>query len=172
MTETISYEVLGEIDGVELRKYPAIRVATARSPHDDEGFRHLFAYISGENRASQKISMTAPVISKEKIAMTAPVLSDDATMSFVMPEEYSMDDLPEPLDPEIRLAEIPPRVVAVIRFHGTADPGSVSEMTARLLAVLAQHGIEALGKPFLMRYNPPFIPGIFRRNEVGVEIRQ
>jgi effector-binding domain-containing protein len=172
MAETISYQVEGEIDGVELRKYPAIRVATVASHPDEEAFRHLFAYISGENRTTERIAMTAPVISHEKIAMTAPVLSDETSMSFVMPQEYSMENLPEPLDPEVRLAEIPPRMMAVIRFRGTADPGSVSEMTKRLLAVLEQHGIEAVGTPFLMRYNPPFIPGIFRKNEVGVEIRQ
>ena len=171
MTETISYEVLGEIDGVELRRYPAIRVATVRSPHDDEGFRHLFAYISGENRARRNISMTTPVIS-EKIAMTTPVLSDEASMSFVMPEECSLGDLPEPLDPLVRLSEIPPREVAVIRFRGTADEESVSERTEQLLAALAQHGIETVKTPFLMRYNPPFIPGIFRRNEIAVEIRR
>lgn len=172
MAETISYHVEGEIDGVELRKYPAIRVATVTFHPDDEAFRHLFAYISGENRTTERIAMTAPVISQEKIAMTAPVFSDKTSMSFVMPQEYSMENLPEPLDPEVRLAEIPPRILAVIRFRGTADPESVSEMTERLLAVLEQHGIEAVGKPFLMRYNPPFIPGIFRKNEVGVEIRQ
>ncbi|MDT8358645.1 MAG: heme-binding protein [Methanomicrobiaceae archaeon] len=171
MTETIPYKVIEELDGVELRSYPAIRVATVRSAHGDEGFRHLFAYISGENRARRNISMTAPVIS-EKIAMTAPVLSDEATMSFVMPEEYSLQDLPEPLDPKVRLSEIPPREVALIRFRGTADAEAVSEMAGQLLAVLAQHGIEAVGIPFLMRYNPPFIPGIFRRNEVAVEIRR
>jgi effector-binding domain-containing protein len=171
MVETAPYEESGTIGDVELRKYPAVRVASVRGVPEDEAFGFLFRYISGRNRTQKKISMTAPVITSETIAMTAPVISDDTTMSFVMPGSYSLDDLPEPLDAEVQIREIPSRDVAVIRFRGTADEASVAGMTRRLMETLRENTITVTGKPFLMRYNPPFIPGMFRRNEVGVEIR-
>ncbi|KUG15231.1 hypothetical protein ASZ90_015107 [hydrocarbon metagenome] len=102
--------------------------------------------------------------------MTAPVISDAATMSFVMPEGYTRDDLPEPLEPGVHLEEIPARTVAVIRFTGRADPRAVEDQTAGLLAILEEQAIPVTGSPFLMRYNSPFIPGFLRRNEVGVSV--
>lgn len=172
MVETAPYEELERIGDVELRSYPALRVATVRGHTDNEAFGFLFRYISGRNRTKTKIAMTAPVITSETIAMTTPVISDDATMSFVMPAAYSSDDLPEPVDTEVQIREIPSRDIAVIRFRGTADEASVGEMTRRLMETLKENGIPVTGTPFLMRYNPPFIPGIFRRNEVGVAIQR
>ena len=171
MVETAPYEELERIGDVELRKYPALRIATVRGVSENEAFGFLFRYISGRNRTRKKIAMTAPVISSETIAMTAPVISDEVSLSFVMPAGYTIDDLPEPLDEEVKTEEIPARYLAVIRFRGTTDEASVEKMTRRLMDTLREQGIPITGTPFLMRYNPPFIPAIFRRNEVGVEIR-
>jgi effector-binding domain-containing protein len=170
MTEEIPYRVTGQIGEIEFRTYPAIRVASVSGYPDNEAFGYLFRYISGNNRVKQKIPMTAPVITTETIPMTAPVISDAATMSFVMPEGYTRDDLPEPLEPGVRIEEIPARTVAVIRFTGRADPRAVEDQTARLLAILAEHQVRVIGSPFLMRYNAPFVPGFLRRNEAGVPI--
>lgn len=170
MTEEIPYRVTGQIGEIEFRTYPAIRVASVSGYPDNEAFGYLFRYISGNNRVKQKIAMTAPVITTETIPMTAPVISDAATMSFVMPEGYTRDDLPEPLEPGVRIEEIPARTVAVIRFTGRADPRAVEDQTARLLAILAEHQVRVIGSPFLMRYNAPFVPGFLRRNEAGVPI--
>jgi effector-binding domain-containing protein len=172
MVEAAPYEELGKISDIELRHYPALRVATVTGNPENEAFGLLFRYISGQNRTRKKISMTAPVITSETIAMTAPVISDETTMSFLMPSAYSLGDLPEPVDTAVQVSEIPARDVAVIRFRGNADGKSVAEMTRRLLETLRENGITVTGTPFLMRYNPPFIPGIFRRNEVGVEIQR
>lgn len=172
MVETAPFEELGTAGDVELRRYPALVIASVRGVPENEAFGFLFRYISGKNRTRKKIPMTAPVITSETIAMTAPVISDDNSMSFVMPAASSRAALPEPLDEEVTIDEIPPRDVAVIRFRGTADEESVTTMTRRLMETLREHDIPVTGKPFLMRYNPPFIPGIFRRNEVGVEIRR
>jgi hypothetical protein len=172
MVEAAPYEESGRIGDVELRRYPALRVASVRGFPEDEAFGFLFRYISGRNRTKKKIAMTAPVITSETIAMTAPVISDETTMSFMMPSAYSLGDLPEPVDTEVQISEIPPRDVAVIRFRGTADGESVAGMTRHLVETLRENGIAVAGTPFLMRYNPPFIPGIFRRNEIGVEIQR
>lgn len=116
--------------------------------------------------------MTAPVIRSEKIKMTAPVISDVNSFSFVMPMEYSLGEIPEPLDPHIEVQKIPARKLAVIRFKGYAREKSVNEVKSRLSSVLQKNGIVTVGEPFLMRYNSPWTPGFMRRNEVGIEIIQ
>jgi effector-binding domain-containing protein len=102
--------------------------------------------------------------------MTAPVISEANAMSFVLPTAYSMEEVPEPIDTRIRIQEIPPRELAVIRFSGRASASEVARVRDRLLKKLEEANITVVGTPFLMRYNAPYTPGFLRRNEVGVEI--
>ena len=116
--------------------------------------------------------MTAPVITSEKIEMTAPVISDANSFSFVMPLNYKLEEIPEPLDSRIRIQKLPARRLAVIRFKGYARQKSVNEVKARLLSALQTSGIATVGEPFLMRYNSPWTLGFMRRNEIGIEVAQ
>jgi hypothetical protein len=172
MTETVQYQVTGQMGEVEIRHYPAVWVATVAGNDEGETFGILFRYITGNNQPGKKIPMTAPVITPVKIPMTAPVISDAESMSFVMPAGLTGENLPEPRDARLSLREIPSREVAVIRFRGRAGIQDVADVRARLLASLAAKGVQTFGEPFLMRYNAPFTPGFLRRNEVAVEIRR
>jgi hypothetical protein len=169
---TIPYAVMGKTGEIEFRYYPELVLATVDSAGDDAGFNLLFAYISGNNKPREKIPMTAPVITSQKIPMTAPVVSDAASMSFVMPAGTMRDDTPDPLDSRVRIATIPEREIAVIRFSGYAPQVDVDAATSRLLDGLKNAGIGTVGYPFLMRYDSPWTPGFLRRNEVAIEIRQ
>jgi hypothetical protein len=62
--------------------------------------------------------MTSPVVSQE-IQMTSPVLSETGTMAFVMPKEFTLETTPEPLDPHVKIAEIPERLIAALCFSGS-----------------------------------------------------
>ena len=170
MVETPNYEVIGQMDGVEIRLYPRLILATVMGDGDGTPFRRLFQYISGNNSGSSKISMTAPVLTPERIEMTAPVISEGYSMSFVVPSKYTMETVPTPNDESIRIQEMPERKLAVIRFRGWARERSVEERKAMLISVLQRNGIETVGEPFLMRYNSPWTPGFMRRNEIGIEI--
>lgn len=174
MTDETPYSVRQTIGDVELRDYPNTILATVRGRGDTGAFGLLFRYITGANVSRATIPMTAPVVSarraSENIPMTAPVVSDEERFSFVLPPSYTMDTAPVPLDPRVELEPIPPRRVAVIRFRGRAGNRQVRERAGILLRVLPQMGLEPLGNPFLMRYNPPYTPGFLRRNEVGVEV--
>ena len=57
----------------------------------------LFSFITGNNRQKSKVAMTAPVVS-EQIAMTAPVLSESGSIAFVMPEGFTLETTPIPVD--------------------------------------------------------------------------
>jgi len=171
VSETIKYAVEGKVEGVELRRYPPVVLATVRGIADNDAFRILFRYISGHNQPVKKIPMTAPVISTAaRIPMTAPVISAPDSFSFVMPPSYPDDDIPAPLDPRSTLERIPQRRVAALRFRGIATQNAVAEKTRQLLDTLARHEIPTEGTSFLMRYNAPFTPGFMRRNEVGIEL--
>lgn len=172
MTDTIPYEVLGAAGEIEFRKYPDVVLATVESSGDNAGFNLLFSYITGNNSAQNSISMTSPVITSQQIAMTAPVVSTAMSMSFVMPPGLARNEIPEPLDSRVQITPLPGREVAVIRFRGRARKGDVGAAEERLREGLRKAGIETVGEPFLMRYNPPWTPGFLRRNEVGVEIKR
>jgi len=115
--------------------------------------------------------MTTPVVSQE-IQMTSPVLSETGTMAFVMPAEYSLETIPEPLDDRVKIAEIPARLVAALCFSGGWSEAHFEKETQELLKTLSESKINTKGNVFTMLYNPPFIPGFLRRNEVGVEVEQ
>ena len=62
MTETVTYEITGQIGEIEFRKYPPLVLATVKSPGNDSGFNLLFSYITGNNHSKGQFPMTAPVI--------------------------------------------------------------------------------------------------------------
>jgi len=170
MVDTAPYTVIHKYEDIEIREYPALIVATVTGPGGDSEFGHLFNYITGNNKANHKIAMTAPVITSERVAMTAPVISDRESMSFVMPQKYTMETIPEPLDRRVRIQRLPGRKVAVVRFKGYTREKTVEEETELLLCEIKKAGLATEGEPFLMRYNSPFTPGFMRRNEVGIQI--
>jgi SOUL heme-binding protein len=121
-TEQQRYEVIERIGkNIEIRQYPTRIVAETTvdasisdNPRGD-AFRIVAAYIFGANKARQKIDMTAPVeIAKPSITipMTAPVEVNTANnvliMRFFMPSSYSINNLPEPSDPRVKLIELEP----------------------------------------------------------------
>jgi hypothetical protein len=168
MVETAEYEVLRGDGEYEIRRYPSMLVATVGDA--PSRFSVLFKYITGANRSKSKIAMTSPVITSKEIAMTSPVFSDSGSMSFMVPSMYDAETVPEPTDGRVAISKVPERVVATVRFRGFAWKESVRKQTERLLGWLEAEGIEPKGMPFLMQYNPPYVPGFLRRNEVGVEI--
>ena len=169
MVETPKYEVIQKLGEVEIRKYPTLFLATAKGEADLFGL--LFNYISGANKGSRKISMTAPVITPEKIARTSPVFTDADSMSFIVPSMYTRETVPEPTDPNITITEQPSKTVAVLRFSGWGRSSTVETMTQLLLETLRRNNIETKGEVTLMRYDPPYTPWFLRRNEVAIEVK-
>jgi hypothetical protein len=168
LVETPSYEATRKLGDVEIRRYPQLFLATAKG--DADLFGLLFRYISGANKGSSKISMTAPVITPEEISMTSPVVTDADSMSFIVPSNYTRETIPEPTDPHITINEQPARSLAVLRFSGLARSDTVEKKKKVLLETLRRNNVETRGDVIVMRYNPPFTPWFLRRNEVAVEV--
>lgn len=170
----------------QLREYPGFVVAETFVQGDFDsagrtGFRRIAGYIFGKNVSARgdaaKIAMTAPVTmepASERIAMTAPVTTEATgegwRIHFVMPSAYRIADLPRPLDPEVRLREVPPHQVAAITFSGWTTRASIAENTARLEAWMTRQGLKPAGRPQVARYNDPFTLPWNRRNEILIEV--
>ena len=182
--EEAQYTLVEKDDIFEIRDYaPSIVAETivegSLEDAGSEAFGRLFRYISGNNRPGTKIAMTAPVTQEpegQEIAMTAPVTQQPAggkwAVSFMMPAAYDMASLPQPLDPAVRLREIPARRMAVVRYSGFWSSKSYLEHLARLEAWMANRQLEATGEPLWARYDAPFKPWFLRRNEILYPIAQ
>ena len=87
-----------------------------------------------------------------------------------MERKYTLDTLPLPQNPEVRIVSRPARVMAVRRYSGTWSEARYQEHERELLSALRDDSIEAVGAPVFARYNAPFTPWFLRRNEVMVEV--
>lgn len=165
--EEPEYEVIAETAAYEVRRYQPYVVAEVDvrgKSADSQGFRALAGYIFGDNEASEKMQMTAPVESREADD------GNDITYAFVMESKYTLDTLPNPDNERIRLRNKPSRVVAALRFSGRWTEANVAKHERQLLSALQADGITRLGKLELARYNSPFTPWFLRRNELMVAI--
>ena len=168
MVAQAKYEVIREIGKVEIRRYPLLVIARVDG-YGDGGFNLLFSFITGNNKQKSNVAMTAPVVSEE-IAMTAPVLAEAGSIAFVMPEGFTLERTPKPLDNRVKIVEIPERVVAALRFSGRWSNSLFKKKSKELLEELKKANISTVGNFFSMRYNGPFTPWFMRRNEVAVPI--
>jgi hypothetical protein len=182
--ETLSYVVVERSDGYEVREYAPYLLAEVEVGGDRgealrEGFRTLFAYISGANEAAKKVAMTAPVIEAdsgpEQIAMTAPVLEEPRPgtrrVAFVVPAAYTAETAPRPTNPAVSIRSVGPERVACLRFTGRATDKQVAAKTEVLFRFLARDRREPIGPPRVAQYNPPWTPFFLRRNEILVTVR-
>ncbi len=164
--EMPKYRVIKKLGEVEIREYPSLILAQTslkKSDYDEEGsngFRTVAGYIFGGNQSQQKIAMTAPVI------MT---MGDSSSMSFVMPSEYKMQDLPTPSNNQVKLIQENAKILAVIRFGGYSSSEKIQKYADKLYLELKNNKLETRGKLLYMGYNAPW-DVTNRRNEVAIEL--
>jgi hypothetical protein len=184
-TEGPAYSVVKKDGAVEIRDYQGYITAQVNVSSDYNkalysGFMGLFNYISGKNTNRSKINMTAPVTQEkrdvsEKIPMTAPVTSEKIknnqyTISFIMAAKYTLDSLPVPEDKNITFNKIEPHRAAVISFSGRMDEVLANKKMAELGEWLDKNNMKPKSNFIMAQYNPPWIPGFMRKNEIIVEV--
>ena len=174
-TEEAKYSVVLQDGEFEVRDYaPSVQaevtVEGSREEAGNRAFQALFQYISGANRSRQKIAMTAPVGQSEKIAMTAPVgLSGSPSgwvVSFMLPAEFSPDTAPEPTNAKVSLRALPARRMASVRYAGGDDEATYQKHFQALQAWIDKRQLKTTGEWVWARYNAPFTPPFWRRNEI------
>jgi hypothetical protein len=166
-TEEQKYSLIRKYNDFEIRFYPPANLATissnAKSYSDlsGPGFRKLAGYIFGGNEGNKNIAMTAPV--QMDINDTA------SSMSFVMPSNYSLADLPKPNDQSVRISKTAEEYAAVITFNGYASDKEIKLYSEKLDSLLQVNNIKHLGNFRFYGYDPPYKP-INRRNEIVVTV--
>lgn len=180
--EEAEYRVVKQDGDIEIRAYAASIVAEVIVDGEFEdassrAFRTLFKYIDGNNRDQREIAMTAPVSqqkSSSKIAMTAPVSQQQTSagwaVSFMMPASFTMDTIPQPLDPAVSLREVPAHRAASLRYSGTWSEKRYKEHLEQLGRWMDENGLAPAGEPVWARYNAPFTPWFMRRNEILIRL--
>ncbi|MEX1168374.1 MAG: heme-binding protein [Hydrogenophaga sp.] len=181
-TEEPDFNVVRQLNGAEVREYPAYVVAEVLvpGPADEAGsqaFPLLAGYIFGKNKGDKKFAMTAPVTqvaAPVKLEMTAPVTQaatpEGFVVQFVLPKGVTLETSPEPLDARVKLREVPTNRVAVVRYSGRWSQSNYDEHLAKLQAALRAEQLTWVGEPILSRYDPPITPWFMRRNEIWLSL--
>ena len=178
------YEVIADLDGgLEIRSYgPRLAAETTvrgedRDRAQSEAFGVLAGFIFGGNRENKEVAMTAPVeveAASAKIAMTVPVETEAAggelAMRFFMPARFARETLPEPVDPRVRIVEVPGETLAVVRFSGLGRSSTLAAKRTELLEALASSSWRAEAEPKALFYDPPWTLPFLRRNELAVAV--
>jgi hypothetical protein len=166
-TEEQKHSIIRKYKDFEIRFYPSATIATIKSNAktykelSGPGFQKLAGYIFGGNEANKKISMTTPV--------QMDINDSGSTMSFVMPSEYSKENLPKPNDPNVNIINTADEYVAAIRFGGYASDEDLKFYPEKLQNLLKENGITPVGNYRFLGYNPPY-QFVGRRNEIIVAV--
>lgn len=179
--EQARYQIVDLNDNTEIREYPSAIVAETevsgeRNEAISQGFRTIADYIFGNNTSAQKVAMTAPVTQQRvgEFAMAAPVTQQGDGLTwrvrFFMPAGLTIETLPRPNNPNVKLKELSGKRFAVIRFSGVASQESLKLHTEELNRFVRGKHLNALSSPAYAFYNPPWTLPFLRRNEVMVEI--
>ena len=79
------YKVVHLTDKYEIRFYEERLVVQTQYTNQNNGFRKLFNYISGNNKQSEKISMTTPV--------NVTQIENEYVMQFYLPSKYKPNEM-------------------------------------------------------------------------------
>jgi hypothetical protein len=165
--ETPNYKVIKTIGEVEIREYPQMILAQTKlggskfDSNGNRGFSTVAGYIFGGNQQQQKIAMTSPVIMN--------MSETEASMSFVMPSQYQLSELPTPNSTAVSLVSQDSMKLAVLRFGGFSSDEKIAKHAQILTQILEKNNIRTKGSLLYMGYNAPW-DVINRRNEVAFQI--
>ena len=104
--------------------------------------------------------------------MTSPVamtLEDEMTMMFLVPKEFTKENVPKPVNSAIQFVEMPEKKMAAIAFNGWASNEKIERYKLALIKLLDESGIKYSNKFSVLGYNSPY-EILFRKNEIIVEL--
>ena len=184
-TDEPEFRLILKEDKFEIREYIPKIIAQIEvfGDFDDassKGFKILADYIFCNNTindGNSRIEMTAPVEMEpisQKINMAKPLLTqgrdNDWIISFIMPNEFTLETLPKPNNKSIKILSLPKEKYAVIVFSGLVRESSYLEKEKLLNQFIKEKKLKTSGEIKIARYNPPWTLPFFRRNELMIKI--
>ncbi|MEW5320412.1 MAG: hypothetical protein WDW38_011487 [Sanguina aurantia] len=168
---TPEYKVLKKLKEYEIRRYQPYIVAETpmapgSGPASGAGFTDLAGYIFGGNQGAVAMDMTTPVFTA-----VAPGGSHSTAMQFVMDASYQdVSSLPAPKDSKIGVKQEQGRLIAAVKFSGWPLDFEVVQAESELRDALLRDQLAPLAGYKVARYNEPFVPPQFRRNEILIPV--
>ena len=160
--EEAKYDVVKSNEIYEIRKYSDRLVVQALNTNQNNSFRKLFNYISGNNETNEKIKMTTPVTQMEK--------KGNVTMQFYLPSKFNKDNVPNPSRPDVEIVIIEGGYYAVIRYSGRASDKNFIKHKEILESELKKDNISIASLAIKASYNSPFTLPMLRRNEAMFKV--
>lgn len=160
----------------EIRKYSKLTLATISVPFNEnpqaaetKAYQVLSRYLLGKNDSSEHIEMTASML-REITNL------DDGdgflTMSFILPNKFSLKNAPQPNDRRIKLHQKDAQMVACRSFNGPTDDKKVQQYTTELREWLGQYSsYRAESNVKLAVCNRPQTLPFLRKNEIHIDVR-
>ena len=170
MTQRQEFRVVETYRDFEIREYKPcviaeVKVAADYSSASSRAFSSLFGYISSGNNNSEKISMTAPVISAQR-----PDDSETWYVSFVMPAGSEFVNMPQPNDSKVLLRDLDSEICVASSFRGKASAELSKKIEVQLRAAAAKENLTLSEETRICRFDPPFKPGFLQYNEIVIPI--
>lgn len=185
--ETPSYIVLHKEGPYEIREYAGYICAQVEVKGGDEknlvrtAFMRLARYIFGANKKQTILPMAAPVIKEalsETITMTAPVLMQSSDnnallrMSFIMPKNYHLDELPKPDDTSITFKVVEKHRAATLTYSGRSNIQKEETHIRELREwIKKQKDYREAHDPIFAGYDPPWTISFRRKNEIIIPLK-
>jgi hypothetical protein len=89
---------------------------------------------------------------------------------YAVPSRYSINNLPEPSDPRVKLIELEPMTAAVLQFSGSTSDAAVTSRITELMTAIQNTKWRVSGAATAFFYNPPWTLPFLRRKEVAVPV--
>jgi len=160
--EEAKYDVVKSNEIYEIRKYSDRLAVQALNTNQNNSFRKLFNYISGDNETNEEIKMTIPVIQMEK--------KGNMTMQFYLPSKFNKDNIPNPSRSDVEIVNIEGGYYAVIRYSGRASDKNFIKHKEILENELKKDNISIKSPAIKASYNSPFTLPMLRRNEAMFKV--
>ena len=155
--EEAKYDVVKSNEIYEIRKYSDRLAVQALNTNENNSFRKLFNYISGDNETNEEIKMTIPVTQMEN--------KGNMTMQFYLPSKFNKDNVPYPSNSDVKIVNIEGGYYAVIRYSGRASNKNFIKHKKILENELKKDNISISGPAIKASYNSPFTLPMLKRNE-------
>ena len=160
--EEAKYDVVKSNEIYEIRKYSDRLAVQALNTNQNNSFRKLFNYISGDNETNEEIKMTIPVTQMEK--------KGNMTMQFYLPSKFNKDNIPNPSRSDVEIVNVEGGYYAVIRYSGRASDKNFIKHKEILENQLKKDNISIKSPAIKASYNSPFTLPMLRRNEAMFEV--